>query len=43
MKDLEERIESYGAELIGKGLTVKELPEGEDEARCIEFGKLIAK
>lgn len=43
MKDLEERIESYGAELIGEGLTVKELPEGEDEARCIEFGKLIAK
>lgn len=43
MKDLEERIKSYGAELIGEGLTVKELPEGEDEARCIEFGKLIAK
>ena len=43
MKDLEERIKSYGAEIIGEGLTVKELPEGEDEARCIEFGKLIAK
>ncbi|MGG7076489.1 flavodoxin [Clostridium sardiniense] len=43
MKDLEERIESYGAELIAEGLTVKELPEGEDEARCIEFGRLIAK
>ncbi len=43
MKDLEERIESYGAELIGEGLTVKEYPEGEDEVRCIKFGKLIAK
>lgn len=43
MKDLEERIESYGAELIAEGLTVKELPEGEDETRCIEFGRLIAK
>lgn len=43
MKELEERIQSYGAELIAEGLTVKELPEGEDEARCIEFGKLIAK
>lgn len=43
MKDLEERIKSYGAELIAEGITVKELPEGEDEARCIEFGRLIAK
>ncbi len=43
MKDLEERIESYGAELMAEGLTVKELPEGEDETRCIEFGRLIAK
>ncbi|MGG7098979.1 flavodoxin [Clostridium sardiniense] len=43
MKDLEERIESYGAKLIAEGLIVKELPEGEDEVRCIKFGKLIAK
>ena len=43
MKELEEKIESYGATLIAEGLTVKELPEGEDETRCIEFGKLIAK
>ncbi|GAA0069912.1 flavodoxin [Clostridium sardiniense] len=43
MKDLEERIESYGAELVAEGLIAKELPEGEDEDRCIEFGKLIAK
>lgn len=43
MKELEEKIESYGATLIAEGLTVKESPEGEDETRCIEFGKLIAK
>ena len=43
MKELEEKIKSYGATLIAEGLTVKELPEGEDETRCIEFGKLIAK
>lgn len=43
MKELEEKIESYGATLIAEGLTVKELPEGEDETRCTEFGKLIAK
>lgn len=43
MKELEEKIESYGATLIAEGLTVKELPEGEDETRCIEFGKLVAK
>ncbi len=43
MKELEETIQSYGATLIAEGLTVKELPEGEDETRCIEFGKLIAK
>ena len=43
MKELEEKIESYGATPIAEGLTVKELPEGEDETRCIEFGKLIAK
>lgn len=43
MKELEETIQSYGATLIAEGLTVKELPENEDETRCIEFGKLIAK
>ena len=37
------RMESYGAKLISEGLTVQELPEGEDEERCIGFGKLIAK
>ena len=43
MKELEEKIEPYGATLIAAGLTVKESPEGADETRCIQFGKLVAK
>lgn len=43
MKEWETRMESYGAILISEGLTVQEYPEGEDEDRCINFGKLIAK
>ncbi|NFS65812.1 flavodoxin, partial [Clostridium botulinum] len=33
----------YGAILISEGLTVQEYPEGEDENKCISFGKLIVK
>ncbi|WP_026889002.1 flavodoxin [Clostridium beijerinckii] len=43
MTEWEKRMESYGAILISEGLTVQESPEGEDEERCIDFGKLIAK
>lgn len=43
MKEWETRMESYGAILISEGLTVQEYPEGEDEDKCINFGKLIAK
>ncbi|MVX62122.1 flavodoxin [Clostridium chromiireducens] len=43
MTEWEKRMESYGSILISEGLTVQESPEGEDEDRCISFGKLIAK
>lgn len=43
MTEWEKRMESYGAILISEGLTVQESPQGEDEDRCIDFGKLIAK
>jgi len=43
MTEWEKRMESYGATLISEGLTVQEYPEGEDEDKCINFGKLIAK
>lgn len=41
--NLEERIKSYGGEIVGESLSVMESPEGEDEAKCVEFGKLIAQ
>lgn len=43
MKEWETRMKSYGATLVSEGLTVQEYPEGEDEDKCINFGKLIAK
>ncbi|ACD22905.1 MULTISPECIES: flavodoxin [unclassified Clostridium] len=43
MTEWEKRMESYGATLISEGLTVQEYPEGEDENKCISFGKLIVK
>lgn len=43
MKGWEKRMESYGASLISEGLTVQESPEGEDEDKCVSFGRLIAK
>ena len=43
MTEWEKRMESYGATLISEGLTVQEYPKGEDEDKCISFGKLIAK
>ncbi|OOM16098.1 flavodoxin [Clostridium saccharobutylicum] len=43
MTEWEKRMKLYGAILISEGLTVQESPEGEDEDRCRDFGKLIAK
>ncbi|AGX44753.1 flavodoxin [Clostridium saccharobutylicum] len=43
MTEWEKRMKSYRAILISEGLTVQESPEGEDEDRCRDFGKLIAK
>lgn len=43
MTEWEKRMESYGAVLISEGLIVQETQQGEDEDRCIDFGKLIAK
>ena len=43
LTNLEERIKSYGGEIVGESLTVMESPEGEDEAKCGEFGKLVAQ
>ncbi len=43
LTNLEERIKSYGGEIVGQSLSVMESPEGEDEDKCVEFGKLIAQ
>lgn len=43
LTNLEERIKSYGGEIVGESLSVMESPEGEDEAKCVEFVKLIAQ
>ena len=43
LTNLEERIKSYGGEIVGESLSVMESPEGEEEAKCVEFGKLIAQ
>lgn len=42
MRNWEETMKSYGAELISEGLIVNEMPEGETEQLCIDFGKKIA-
>lgn len=44
MRNWEERMESYGANLISEGLIINESPESEeDKEKCRDFGKLIAK
>ncbi|RHW63239.1 flavodoxin [Clostridium botulinum] len=43
MTEWEKKMESFGAILISEGLTVQEYPEGENEGKCISFGKLIVK
>lgn len=42
MRNWEERMESYGAVLIGEGLIINDMPEAENEQLCIDFGKKIA-
>ncbi len=42
MKDWEERMEGYGAKLLGEGLIVNGFPEGNEAENCIEFGKTLA-
>ncbi|WP_054739036.1 flavodoxin [Cellulosilyticum ruminicola] len=43
MKEWEERMKSYGAQLVGDGLIIQETPE-DDEAveACKVFGKMLA-
>lgn len=42
METWEERMKTYGGELISNGLIINEQPE-DDDNECIEFGKLIAR
>lgn len=42
METWEERMKTYGGELISNGLIINETPE-DDDNECIEFGKLIAR
>lgn len=42
MVNWQERMEANGAVMIGEGLIVNEMPEGETEQLCIDFGKKIA-
>ena len=41
MVDWVERMNSYGAEVLGDGCIAHLYPEGDDEAKCIEYGKSI--
>lgn len=41
MRSWEDVMSSYGANIIKNSLIVNGYPEGEEEARCIEFGKSI--
>ncbi len=41
MRNWEERMLGYGANLVQDSLIVNECPEGDDEIRCIEFGKSL--
>lgn len=43
LNELEERIKSYGGELVAPSVSVMESPEGDDEQKFIDFGKLIAQ
>ncbi|WP_446896947.1 flavodoxin [Clostridium sp. LBM24168] len=43
MRSWQEKMEDAGASLVDDGLIINEAPEGEDEAKCIEFGKSLIK
>ena len=43
MDTWKERMENYGAQLIVEPLIVNDMPIGEDETNCVEFGKQIAQ
>ena len=42
MRDFEDRITSYGGQLIGEGLMIQNEPE-DSSSECLEFGMAIAK
>ncbi len=43
MRDWEERMTSYGCDLVDDGFITANEPEGEAVEECIEFGRKIAK
>ncbi len=43
MTDWQERMESYGANLVDEGLIINNAPDDEGIERCKELGKLLAK
>lgn len=43
MREWVKRMDDQGAMLIDDGLIVNEMPQGEDEERCKEFGKSLVK
>lgn len=43
MRDFEERMESYGCDLVSEGLIVTNEPEGDTAQECIDFGLKISK
>lgn len=43
MRNWEETMSSYGSSIIKKSLIVNGYPEGDEETRCIEFGKSLIK
>lgn len=43
METWKEKMSSYGAELIIEPLIINESPQGEDEEKCMQYGKQIAQ
>jgi flavodoxin short chain len=41
MRNWQDRMSEYGASLLADGLIVNGYPEGNEEDRCIEFGKSL--
>lgn len=42
MRDWEERMKNYGADLIGEGLILQDAPDEEGLIKCRELGKKLA-